>query len=134
MLRAFKTWQAAKVPVYIYSSGSIHAQKLIFGFSDKGDLLPYLAGHFDTTIGLKVESQSYNNIFTEIHNKFGDRIHKSDILFVTDNHLEAQAASEVGMKVLVAVRPGNKELPAGLPYSTINTFDTIHEKFEYVPL
>lgn len=39
--------------VYIYSSGSVEAQKLIFGHSNVGNLLPYLSGHYDTHIGDK---------------------------------------------------------------------------------
>jgi 2,3-diketo-5-methylthio-1-phosphopentane phosphatase len=50
------------VNVYIYSSGSIGAQKLLFGNSIDGDLLSYLKGHFDTTSGNKKEHTSYQTI------------------------------------------------------------------------
>ena len=39
--------------VSIYSSGSKHAQQLIFRYSDKGDLRPKITGYFDTKVGFK---------------------------------------------------------------------------------
>ncbi len=72
--------------LYIYSSGSIEAQKLIFGFSCAGDLTQvrgasignirgvaeifrhrqYLSGYFDTTSGQKRDSSSYTRIASSI--------------------------------------------------------------------
>lgn len=37
--------------VYIYSSGSRLAQRLLFGYTNYGDLRKYLCGFFDTTVG-----------------------------------------------------------------------------------
>lgn len=62
----------------IYSSGSIKAQKLLFGQTEFGDLLPYISGHFDTTSGHKQETQSYINISNDL------ACDPSDILFLTD--------------------------------------------------
>ena len=76
---SFKKWKDLNVPVYIYSSGSIEAQKLLFGWTHDGDLLPYLKGHFDTTIGSKVESTSYEAIYNEICKG----LDKSQVLFAT---------------------------------------------------
>jgi enolase-phosphatase E1 len=45
--------------LFVYSSGSIQAQKLIFGCSEAGDLTPLFSGYFDTTSGPKREAQSY---------------------------------------------------------------------------
>jgi 2,3-diketo-5-methylthio-1-phosphopentane phosphatase len=36
---AFDIWKSRGIQINIYSSGSISAQKLLFGYSDKGDLL-----------------------------------------------------------------------------------------------
>ncbi|KAJ3086296.1 Enolase-phosphatase E1 [Quaeritorhiza haematococci] len=90
--------------VYIYSSGSIPAQKLLFGYSDKGDMLKYFKGHFDTGIGLKVESESYTRIAKEI-----ERDHQN-ILFLSDNVRELEAATKAGFQVACAFRPGNAAL------------------------
>ena len=75
---AFKRWHNAGIRVAIYSSGSIKAQKLLFGQTDFGDLLPYIMGHFDTTSGHKQETQSYINISNAL------ACDSSDILFLTD--------------------------------------------------
>ena len=79
--KAFDHWKSAEKEIYIYSSGSIAAQKLLFGYSDQGDLLSYFSGHFDTTIGLKTEAKSYIDIATEIGKP------PSEILFLTDSLL-----------------------------------------------
>ncbi|KAJ1568281.1 homocitrate synthase lys21, partial [Nowakowskiella sp. JEL0078] len=90
--------------VYIYSSGSVDAQKLIFGYSDKGDLLHYFSDYFDTAVGLKIEKQSYEKIAKAIN------VSASDILFVSDNVNEIKAAQAAGYQVGVSKRPGNEEL------------------------
>eukprot|EP01104_Vermistella_antarctica_P009799 TRINITY_DN255_c0_g1_i1.p1 TRINITY_DN255_c0_g1~~TRINITY_DN255_c0_g1_i1.p1 ORF type:complete len:283 (+),score=89.86 TRINITY_DN255_c0_g1_i1:1113-1961(+) len=99
------------VPVYIYSSGSIAAQKLLFGHTSHGDILHRLRGHFDTTTGSKVERGSYSTIANDvIEGEGGDK--ESLCLFVTDAILEAEAAKEAGMNVVISERPGNKALPS----------------------
>src|SRR5438132_10173426 len=35
-----KLWHEQGIQLYVYSSGSIHAQKLLFGHSEAGDLTP----------------------------------------------------------------------------------------------
>ena len=52
--------------VYIYSSGSVGAQKLLFGSSKFGDMLPLIDGHFDTSVGLKLEAKSYETIAQQL--------------------------------------------------------------------
>lgn len=123
VLEAFEWWKQTGVSMYIYSSGSVPAQKLLFGYSTKGDLLPYLSGHFDTTIGPKVEASSY----TAIAQAIGKPEH--EILFVTDNvkgnfffllpsllmsdrkkSTEARAAKLSNFQVAVTDRPGNAPL------------------------
>jgi methionine salvage enolase-phosphatase E1 len=70
--------------------------------------LEYFSGHFDTTIGLKVEEPSYHKIAAEI-----GVVPPQSILFATDNILEAYAAEKAGWTVALADRPGNKPLPEG---------------------
>ncbi|KAJ3235058.1 Enolase-phosphatase E1 [Chytriomyces hyalinus] len=98
-------WNWLKIPVYIYSSGSIGAQKLLFGFSEEGDMLPHFAGHFDTTIGLKLEAASYAKIAKEI-----STIPAAKILFLSDNVKEIEAANESGFQTAILFRPGNPPL------------------------
>jgi methionine salvage enolase-phosphatase E1 len=54
------------IQVNIYSSGSIGAQKLLFGNSMEGDLLSHFHQHFDTTSGNKKQSSSYQTIAEQL--------------------------------------------------------------------
>ncbi|XP_040181116.1 enolase-phosphatase E1 isoform X2 [Rana temporaria] len=101
---ALRKWKEAGKKLYIFSSGSVEAQKLLFGYSIEGDLLEYFQGHFDTTVGLKVESESYRKIADHIG------CSTENILFLTDITREAEAAEEAGMTVALVVRPGNAAL------------------------
>lgn len=98
---ALKRWKDAGVRVAIYSSGSIEAQKLIFGYSELGDLRPLIEAYFDTTTGPKMEEQSYHSIARALE------VQPADILFLSDNIDELHAANAAGVNVKLAVRPGN---------------------------
>ncbi|XP_008050377.1 enolase-phosphatase E1, partial [Carlito syrichta] len=118
---AVRKWREAGMKVYIYSSGSVEAQKLLFGHSTEGNILELVDGHFDTQIGHKVESESYRKIADSI----GCAPH--NILFLTDVTREASAAEAADVHVAVVVRPGN----AGLTddektyYSLITSFSEL---------
>ncbi len=93
------------VSVSIYSSGSIGAQKLLFGHSDAGDLCGYFESHFDTTSGGKKEAQSYKNIAKDLG------LEPKDICFVSDAEAELVAAKEAGVGFpVMSVRSGNNPL------------------------
>lgn len=87
-------WQSQGMRLYVYSSGSVAAQKLIFGYSDKGDLTPVFSGYFDTAVGAKVEAASYERIAREIGTA------ASEILFLTDMPREVEAARAAGFNVV----------------------------------
>ncbi|XP_018095980.1 enolase-phosphatase E1 isoform X2 [Xenopus laevis] len=101
---SIRQWRELGFKLYIYSSGSVEAQKLLFGYSIEGNLLKLLDGHFDTTVGHKVESKSYRNIADSI------RCSPENILFLTDVVKEAFAAEKAGLHVAVVMRPGNDAL------------------------
>ncbi|KAG0317718.1 Enolase-phosphatase E1 [Dissophora globulifera] len=101
---AFDQWKAEGKKLYIYSSGSVPAQKLIFGFSKKGDMLHYFSGYYDTDIGHKVQAESYSKIASDIG------VAPSKILFLSDNIHEIVAAKKAGLQAVVLDRPGNAEL------------------------
>ena len=86
----------------IYSSGSVHAQKLIFGFSTEGDLTPMISYFFDTKVGGKREKNSYLKIAEET------KFHPSEIHFFSDIAEELEAAESAGMKVTQLLREGTK--------------------------
>ncbi|KAJ3683288.1 hypothetical protein LUZ60_013515 [Juncus effusus] len=117
---ALKRWHATGIKVYIYSSGSREAQRLIFGNTTFGDLRPYLCGFFDTNIGNKRESRSY----FEITQSLGvDK--PSEVLFITDVYAEAVAAKSAGLEVVISIRPGNAPLPEDHGFRTISSFSEI---------
>jgi len=101
---ALQRWCSRGVTVFIYSSGSVAAQKLLFEHTAYGSLLQHLSGYFDTTTGPKTEKESYSKIAATIGCPAGQ------IMFVTDISKEAAAAQEAGLQTALAVRPGNAEL------------------------
>jgi enolase-phosphatase E1 len=90
----------------IYSSGSVRAQKLLFGNSNAGDLLPLVHTHFDiTTSGPKKEAASYRAIAASLG------VPPSQIVFASDSEAELVAAEAAGIGCAVmTVRPGNAPL------------------------
>lgn len=78
--KAFEQWIGAGAKIYIYSSGSVDAQKLLFAHTEHGDLLPKLAGHFDTQIGLKQSAESYAKIVKEIGSAPGETLFLTDVV------------------------------------------------------
>lgn len=89
---ALRKWQAAGYPLYVYSSGSVYAQKLLFGHTEAGDMTPLFSGYFDTNVGAKTEADSYRNISNEL------KLPADEILFLSDVEAELDAAREAGMK------------------------------------
>ncbi|KAL3733778.1 hypothetical protein ACJRO7_023182 [Eucalyptus globulus] len=115
--KALTNWHSLGIKVYIYSSGSRLAQRLIFGKTNYGDLRKYLCGFFDTYVGNKKETRSY----IEISESLGvDK--PSDVLFLTDVYQEAVAAKDAGLKVLILIRPGNGPLPENHGFKTVSSF------------
>jgi len=98
--RCLRAWQARGIALYVYSSGSVHAQKLLFAHTDYGDLTPLFSGYFDTVIGHKQETQSYRAIANEIG------LAPQDMLFLSDILAELDAARAAGMQTWQLVRHG----------------------------
>lgn len=121
VIPSIKRWKEQGVKVYIYSSGSVEAQKLLFGYSVEGDVLDVFDGHFDTTIGAKVECKSYERITERIG------CPPEEITFLTDVAREAKAAEEAGLNVVVVVRAGNLELTDDerAHYSLVTSFSQL---------
>jgi enolase-phosphatase E1 len=93
-----RQWHGQGKRLYIYSSGSVEAQKLIFGHSDAGDLRPLFSGYFDTRIGGKREEASYRNILKDI-GLAGD-----EVLFLSDVGEELDAARAAGLHTCQLIR------------------------------
>lgn len=95
---ALRLWREQGHPIHVYSSGSVAAQKLLFGHSAAGDLLDVFSGFFDTSVGGKREPQSYRNIIAELGCK------PADVLFLSDVVEELDAAREAGMETVLVDR------------------------------
>jgi len=115
---AFDRWKKQGKGIYIFSSGSVLAQKLIFAHTTEGNLTRYLDGYFDTTTGAKTSAASYQSI--------GEKIGApaARILFVSDVTAELDAARAAGMTTALCVRPGSRE-PEQPSHQIILTFDEI---------
>jgi len=115
---AFERWTQKGKRLFIFSSGSIQAQKLLFKFTEEGDLTHLLSGYFDTLTGSKKEVDSYHKIAQAIALPCGQ------ILFISDVTAELKAAQLAGMHTLFSLRPGNRTAdPEG--FLLIENFDAI---------
>ena len=102
---ALRGWYESGLPLYVYSSGSVPAQKLFFGFSDAGDLSPLVSGWFDTEVGGKREADSYRRIVQAIGVPAGE------IRFLSDVVEELDAAREAGLQTRLIDRLDDYPLP-----------------------
>ncbi|AHL75139.1 haloacid dehalogenase [Stutzerimonas stutzeri] len=99
-VEALRRWHEQGYALYVYSSGSVQAQKLIFGCAEVGDLTPLFSGYFDTSSGHKREMDSYVRIAASIG------LSASEILFLSDVVEELDAARQAGMYTCGLVREG----------------------------
>lgn len=115
---ALAAWNAGGKDVRIYSSGSVQAQKLFFGHTIVGDLLPHFRGHYDTSVGGKKEAESYRKIALEFGQPAGE------ILFLSDIVAELDAARAAGLQTALCVRPGNNlnQTSSGAAQAEISSF------------
>ena len=101
-------WKQQGLRLYVYSSGSIGAQKLFFGFSEAGDITSLFDGYFDTTTGGKRDPLSYQRISEAVG------IAPGDILFLSDIVEELDAARAAGMHTTLLDRQ-HQALPCTHP-------------------
>jgi enolase-phosphatase E1 len=101
-VEALKRWKQRGYDLYVYSSGSIQAQQLIFGCSEAGDLTPLFSGYFDTTSGPKRDAQSYRAITQAIG------CPAEEIVFLSDIVEELDAARAAGMQTVGLAREGGE--------------------------
>ncbi len=113
-----RAWHDSGIALYVYSSGSVTAQKLFFGHSEAGDLTPLFSGYFDTETGPKREETSYRAIATQIG------LPATDILFLSDVTAELDAARDAGMRTTLLCRPPSS-CPGDSIHTCVNDFDAI---------
>lgn len=112
-----RRWHEQGLQLYVYSSGSVHAQKLLFGYSDAGDLTLLFSGYFDTQIGHKREAAAYRRIVDTIG------LPAEQILFLSDIREELDAAQQAGLQTCCLVR--ENQPVDGLQHPWIKNFDEI---------
>lgn len=115
--RKLRQWHEHGIRLYVYSSGSVYAQKLLFGHTEHGDLTPLFSGYFDTTTGAKQDTGSYRSITGAIG------LPASEILFLSDIEAELDAAAGAGMQTCWLVRDGKPD--PGAAHRQASNFDQV---------
>lgn len=128
-VQALRAWHAAGIPLYVYSSGSVAAQQLLFGFSDAGDLTPLISGWFDTEVGGKREAQSYRAITARLAVQTGAAA--GDHLFLSDVVEELDAARAAGLQTALLDR--REDYPAPRTGAAIKGHPRV-ESFAQLPM
>jgi enolase-phosphatase E1 len=113
-----RAWRARGIRLYVYSSGSVAAQRLFFRHSEAGDLTPLFSGYFDTETGPKRAPDSYTRIAAAIGED------ASHLLFLSDVAAELDAARDAGLRTTLVCRPP-EACPAGTPHPCVTDFDAI---------
>jgi enolase-phosphatase E1 len=113
-----RAWHAAGLGLYVYSSGSVFAQKLLFGHTEAGDLTPLFSGYFDTETGPKREQASYQRIAEAIG------VTPAHVLFLSDVVEELDAARAAGYRTTWLLRPP-LAVPARPRHPVAADFDAI---------
>ncbi len=116
--QAFQRWRERGKRIYIYSSGSVLAQKLLFQTTQYGDLTNQLDGYFDTRTGPKKNPASYQAIVSEI------LCEPRQVLFISDTPEELTAARSLGVQVALSVRAGNRAADS-TEFPVVHSFDEI---------
>lgn len=112
-----KAWKAKGLDLYVYSSGSVYAQKLLFAHTEYGDLTPHFSGYFDTRIGGKKDRESYDKIAKQLV------IPAGQLLFLSDIKEELDAAKAAGFQTLWLVRDSKPDPQA--EHQQASSFDNI---------
>ena len=114
-----RRWHDAGLTLYVYSSGSIEEQRVLFAHSDQGDLSPLFSGYFDTTTGPKREARSYAAIARGIDED------PADVVFLSDVDAELDAARTAGMQTVRLLRPADTPPGATTAHASASSFDEI---------
>ncbi|WP_327405261.1 acireductone synthase [Streptomyces sp. NBC_01288] len=118
---ALRAWHSAGLRLYVYSSGSVAAQRAWFTSSPEGDLLPLVSGLYDTeNAGPKQEPESYRRIAD------ATGVEPSRLLFLSDRPGELDAAVAAGWHAVGVLRPGEPYFEQGVgDHAQAGAFDEI---------
>jgi len=118
VFRAFERWKSEEKRIAIFSSGSVLAQKLLFKYTNYGDLAYFISNYFDTNTGAKRDVESYRKIALSFPPT-------ENLVFVSDISEELDAAKEAGLNTFLAIRPGNEPINHQTNHQPIHSFDEI---------
>ncbi|MEJ7849676.1 MAG: acireductone synthase [Pyrinomonadaceae bacterium] len=116
---ALRGWKDANMKIAIYSSGSVMAQKLIFKYSNHGDLTQFIDSYFDTNVGHKRELESYRKIADELEQA------PENVLFISDIAEELDAARGVGYITSLIIREKNAAIAEKTFHNQIKSFSEL---------
>lgn len=118
---ALRAWHSAGLRLYVYSSGSVAAQRAWFTSTPEGDLLPLVSGLYDTeNAGPKQEPESYRRIAS------ATGVEPGRLLFLSDRPGELDAARAAGWRTVGIRRPGEPYYEQGVgDHAQAGTFDEI---------
>lgn len=116
---ALARWQQQQKRISIFSSGSVLAQKLLFTYTEFGDLSGFISGWFDTNVGAKKEAASYQRIAAELG------VAPREVSFISDVTAELTAAREAGMQTILSLRPGNHSQEGTENFAGITSFEQL---------
>ena len=114
---ALRTWRERGIDLYVYSSGSVDAQRLLLRHSSEGDLTVYFRGYFDATIGPKIDADSYRAI------QVATGLDAGELVFLSDSAAEITAARSAGWRGILVERDGpapGREPPAIASFSELD--------------
>lgn len=116
---ALARWRRQGRDICIYSSGSVLAQRLLFTYTEAGDLTRYLSGYFDTNTGGKREAESYRRIAAQLGQD------PAAMLFVSDVTAELAAARAAGVQTVLCLRPGNAPQADAESFASLRSFEEL---------
>ena len=117
--RAFERWKREEKRIAIYSSGSVLAQKMIFKYSNFGDLTNYISDYFDSNTGHIRDTESYVKIAHALNHP------PKRVAFVSDIVQELDAAKTAGFETFLSIREGNAPIEKQTKHKAIHSFDEI---------
>lgn len=124
VLPALRAWHRAGLSLYVYSSGSVSAQRAWFASTPEGDLTQLVSGLYDTeNAGPKQEASSYR-VITAATGVPAERT-----LFLSDRAGELDAARTAGWHTIGIRRAGEPYYASGVgDHPEADSFAEIHLK------
>lgn len=121
-------WKAAGDTLAVFSSGSVEAQRQLFGHTNAGDLLELFSAFFDTTVGSKRSAAAYAAIAAALG------VAPGEVVFYSDIVEELDAARDAGVVTALITRDGWRGPTGGhaasatLPFAPPVTAETPRER------